>query len=125
MAAFPDAFVVAAKQDAKGDMDGIPVALMEAMSQHVPVVSTRLSGIPELVIHERTGLLAAPADPADLARHLRRAAGRPGASRRGSRKQATRHVESEFGQQANLTACSSTSRPRCEGAGRTSQRRSR
>ncbi len=46
-----------------GTWTAFPVVLMEAMAQHVPVVSTRLSGIPELVIHESTGLLATPGDP--------------------------------------------------------------
>jgi colanic acid/amylovoran biosynthesis glycosyltransferase len=41
-----------------GDMDGIPVAMMEAMACEVPVVSTRISGIPELVLHNVNGLLA-------------------------------------------------------------------
>jgi glycosyltransferase involved in cell wall biosynthesis len=40
-----------------GDMDGIPVAMMEAMACKVPVISTRISGIPELVIHNVNGLL--------------------------------------------------------------------
>jgi len=65
-----DAFVLACKKDSNGDMDGIPVVLMEAMSQSVPVISTNLSGIPELVIHQLTGLLAKPDNPADLASQL-------------------------------------------------------
>lgn len=65
-----DVFVLACRQDINGDMDGIPVVLMEAMSQSVPVVSTRLSGIPELVIHRRTGLLAEPNDAASLAEQM-------------------------------------------------------
>jgi glycosyltransferase involved in cell wall biosynthesis len=40
-----------------GDMDGIPVAMMEAMACEVPAVSTRISGIPELVQHNVNGLL--------------------------------------------------------------------
>jgi hypothetical protein len=48
-------------------MDGIPVALMEAMASGVPVVASRLSGIPELVEDGRTGLLAAPGDATGLA----------------------------------------------------------
>jgi glycosyltransferase involved in cell wall biosynthesis len=67
-----DVFVLACKRDSKGDMDGIPVVLMEAMSQSVPVVSCKLSGIPELVIHNQTGLLAEPDDPADLTRKIQR-----------------------------------------------------
>jgi len=53
-----------------GDMDGIPVVLMEAMALGRPVVSTRLSGIPELVA-EGCGLLAEPGDPGSLATQLR------------------------------------------------------
>jgi len=41
-----DMFVLACKKDRNGDMDGIPVVLMEAMLAGVPVISTRISGIP-------------------------------------------------------------------------------
>jgi len=50
-----------------GDMDGIPVAMMEAMACQVPVVSTRLSGIPELVQHNVNGLLVREKDLSALA----------------------------------------------------------
>ena len=53
-------------------MDGIPVALMEAMAAGVPVVSTRVSGIPELIRDRRTGLLAPQKDAAALAEALER-----------------------------------------------------
>lgn len=59
--------VLACERGRNGEMDGIPVVLMEAMALGVPVVSTRLSGIPEIVEDGRTGLLAAPADPGSLA----------------------------------------------------------
>ena len=52
-----DAFVLPCRQDEHGDIDGIPVVLMEAMLSGVPVISTKLSGIPELVAHKETGLL--------------------------------------------------------------------
>ena len=55
-----------------GKREGIPVVLMEAMSAGVPVVASRLSGIPELVEDEVTGLLVPPRDPTALAHALRR-----------------------------------------------------
>ncbi len=96
-----DAFAVACKADANGDMDGIPVVLMEAMSQRVPVVSTRISGIPELVVHERTGLLAEPAAPRSLADQLRRLFDDADLRARLTRDAAA-HVEAEFGKAVNL-----------------------
>ncbi|MGE3329218.1 MAG: glycosyltransferase family 4 protein [Acidimicrobiia bacterium] len=50
-----------------GQMEGIPVALMEAMAAGVPVISTRISGIPELVVDGETGLLVEPDDATALA----------------------------------------------------------
>lgn len=50
-----------------GDRDGIPVALMEAMAAGTPVVSTRVSGIPELVADGEEGLLVPERDPKALA----------------------------------------------------------
>lgn len=52
-----DAFVLPCREDANGDIDGIPVVLMEAMLTGVPVITSKLSGIPELVIDRETGLL--------------------------------------------------------------------
>ncbi|HEX6384830.1 MAG TPA: glycosyltransferase [Anaerolineae bacterium] len=53
-----------------GKMEGIPVALMEAMACRLPVVATDLSGIPELVRPGETGYLLPPADSLALANAL-------------------------------------------------------
>lgn len=96
-----DAFVLACKPDTNGDMDGIPVVLMEAMSQLVPVVSTRLSGIPELVVDGITGLLAEPGDATDLARCIGRLIDSPKLGQSLAQFGAT-HVRTEFGQAVNI-----------------------
>jgi glycosyltransferase involved in cell wall biosynthesis len=54
------------------DRDGIPVVILEAMAMQLPVVSTPVSGIPEVVKNEETGLLANPGDADDLAQAINR-----------------------------------------------------
>jgi colanic acid/amylovoran biosynthesis glycosyltransferase len=65
-------FVLPSVVTPSGDRDGIPVSLMEAMAAGTPVVSTRVSGIPELVEHGREGLLVPEHSPAALADALAR-----------------------------------------------------
>jgi glycosyltransferase involved in cell wall biosynthesis len=65
-------FVLPCIQAGDGDMDGIPNTLIEAMAMEVPVISTTVSGIPELVEDGRTGLLVPPRDPDALADALAR-----------------------------------------------------
>jgi glycosyltransferase involved in cell wall biosynthesis len=50
--------------------EGLPCAVVEAMSCGVPVVATAVNSVPEIVISGRTGLLARPGDPASLSRAL-------------------------------------------------------
>lgn len=52
--------------------EGLPLAILEAMFAGLPVVASRTSGIPEAVLHERTGLLVEPGQPAPLAAALHR-----------------------------------------------------
>jgi glycosyltransferase involved in cell wall biosynthesis len=72
-----DVFVLPCIPAPDGDVDGIPVSLMEAMAAGCPVVSTRVSGIPELLDGGRAGLLVAPNAPSELARALARLARDP------------------------------------------------
>lgn len=53
--------------DETGNSDGLPSVLVEAMLLQKPVVSTRISGIPELVINNRTGWICEPGDVSGLA----------------------------------------------------------
>jgi glycosyltransferase involved in cell wall biosynthesis len=52
--------------------EGVPQALMQAMACRIPVVSTTVGSIPEIVTQERTGLLVPPSDPQALAAALTR-----------------------------------------------------
>lgn len=70
-------FVQPSRITADGDRDGIPNVLLEAMSMGLPVVATRVSGIPEIVQHGRSGLLVEPDDPAALADAIARALAEP------------------------------------------------
>jgi glycosyltransferase involved in cell wall biosynthesis len=67
-----DAFALPAVVEPDGNRDGIPVALMEAMALGLPVVSTRVSGIPELIETDVSGILVPPGDGAALAQALER-----------------------------------------------------
>jgi glycosyltransferase involved in cell wall biosynthesis len=66
-----DAFVLPSIVTASGKMEGIPVALMEALAMETPVVATDISGIGELVENGVTGFLVPQRDAAALARALR------------------------------------------------------
>jgi len=65
-------FALACKRDKNGDADGIPVVLMEAMACDIPVLSTSITGVPELVEHEKTGLLSPPENAELFYKNLKR-----------------------------------------------------
>ncbi len=56
----------------EGGRDGIPNVLAEAMAMGLAVIASDVSGIPELVKHEKNGLLAPPGDPEALAESIER-----------------------------------------------------
>lgn len=78
-----------------GDRDGIPVVLMEAMASGCAVVSTRVSGIPELIDDGIDGLLVEPRDPVALADALERLLGDDDLRRRLA-SSARRRIETHF-----------------------------
>ncbi len=63
-------FVLPSVTAQNGDVEGIPVALMEAMAAGLTVVSTRHSGIPELIEHGVGGFLSPERDVEALAANL-------------------------------------------------------
>lgn len=65
-----DIFLLPSKTAADGDMEGIPVSLMESMSSGIVTVSTFHSGIPELIVHEKEGFLVPERSPEDIAEQL-------------------------------------------------------
>ena len=65
-------FVAPCVVGSDGNRDGLPTVLIEAMALGVPVISTDVTGIPELVRHDETGLLVPQHDPDVLACAIRR-----------------------------------------------------
>jgi glycosyltransferase involved in cell wall biosynthesis len=57
--------------------EGLGRSVTEAMIMGIPVAATAVDGVPEIVIHERTGLLSPPGDPASLARNILRLLNHP------------------------------------------------
>jgi glycosyltransferase involved in cell wall biosynthesis len=87
-----DLFVLPSVVGSDGQMEGLPVALMESLAAGVTTVATRLSGIPELIRDGETGYLAEPADAESLASALERAVSERDIDPRAGR----RLIEEEF-----------------------------
>jgi len=65
-------FALACVPEEGGGSDNLPTVIMEAMACGVPVVSTTLAGVPEMIADGQSGLLVSPKDPASLARAIAR-----------------------------------------------------
>ncbi len=82
------------------DVDGIPRSLMEAMACGLPSITTRVAGLPDLVVHEKSGLLVEPKAPKELADAIERMIDEPELTEQLS-KGGRAHVEQHF----NLVNC--------------------
>jgi colanic acid/amylovoran biosynthesis glycosyltransferase len=60
-------FVLPSVPEPEGGMDNLPTVIMEAMATGLPVVSTRVGGIPEMIIDNQSGFLVQPEDAVALA----------------------------------------------------------
>jgi glycosyltransferase involved in cell wall biosynthesis len=65
-----DIFLHASVIDFGGRRDGFPTVILEAISHSVPVISTYVSAIPELIINNETGLLVPEGNPKELSKAL-------------------------------------------------------
>lgn len=84
-----DVFVLSSRTE------GTPIALLEAVDAEVPVVATRVGGVPDVVRHGEEALLVPPEDPGALADAVSRVREDPGAAR-GRARRARARIEQEF-----------------------------
>jgi glycosyltransferase involved in cell wall biosynthesis len=96
-----DLFALASRIARDGDRDGLPNVLMEAQSQALACVATRVSAIPELVRDGQTGVLVEENHPAALARALESLISNP-ARRRALGQAGQARVTESFALDANL-----------------------
>ena len=75
-------FVLPSVIDPEGGMDNLPTVIMEAMATGLPVVSTNIGGIPEMVIENETGFLVQPGDAVAMADAINKIVGDASMARR-------------------------------------------
>jgi glycosyltransferase involved in cell wall biosynthesis len=81
-----DIFVLPAVHDARGNVDGLPNVILEAMASGLPVVASGISGIPLAVEHGRTGRLVAEGDGEGLLGAIRQMLADPASARQMGRQ---------------------------------------
>lgn len=96
-----DVFVLACLEAGNRDMDGTPIVLIEAMALGVPVISTPVSGNPELITSGSSGLLVPPGDAGALADAMEQLMDDPGLARNIA-ENARRTVETSFDLDSNI-----------------------
>ncbi len=65
-----DLFVLPCEIADNGDRDGIPNVLVESLAMGVPALSTTVSAIPEILIHNKSGITTLPSNPQLLAEYI-------------------------------------------------------
>jgi glycosyltransferase involved in cell wall biosynthesis len=75
-------FVLPCTREADGGMDNLPTVIMEAMAAGVPVISTPLAGVPEMVEPDVNGELVPERDPAAICAAMERLISDPARARR-------------------------------------------
>jgi glycosyltransferase involved in cell wall biosynthesis len=94
-------FVLPCIQSQDGNLDGIPNVLAEAMAMQLPVISTTVSAIPELIRHEVSGLLVPPKDDTALSAAIARLLDTPDLRQRLGRN-ARQHIVETFDVNKNV-----------------------
>lgn len=94
-------FVLPCIEEKSGGMDILPTVITEAMAAGLPVVSTRLAGIPEMVIDGKTGFLVAPGDPGAVADAIQKLLSNPSEAR-AMGAAGRRHSESIFSEDVTI-----------------------
>lgn len=67
-----DVLVVPSIRDELGNVDGLPNVILEGMASGLPIIASRIAGIPQAIRHEKNGLLVEPGDVASLSSALAR-----------------------------------------------------
>src|SRR5947207_6933844 len=70
-------FVLPSIIDPDGGMDNLPTVIMEAMATGLPIVSTTIAGIPEMVVENETGFLLEPGDAVGFANTIEKVISNP------------------------------------------------
>lgn len=94
-------FVLPCIRSKDGNLDGIPNVLAEAMAMQLPVISTTVSAIPELITNEVNGLLVPPEDVAALSKAIGRLLDEP-AVRTNLGQQARQFITKTFNVECNV-----------------------